>query len=588
MDPQVRSIDQMSYRLPASLSVAVKAALLDWRDTDKVTRLWARDASLWTGHDEGRWLDWLQVIDRERQSLPGLNAFAQDGRARFDYAVVLGMGGSSLCPDVLSRTFGPIAGFPVLDVLDSTDPAQIRSMEARLDLGKTLFIVSSKSGTTLEPNILKDYFYDRVRQTVGEGEAPKHFIVVTDPGSDLQGVAETEKLAAIFWGLPGIGGRYSALSNFGMVPAAIMGLDVSRFLDRAADMARACAPGAPPEENPGVLLGAILGAAARAGRDKVTLVASPAIAQLGAWLEQLLAESTGKEGKGIIPVDREPLAAPGAYGDDRLFAYLRLDGAPDAGQDAAVGALEASGQPVVRIALGGPEDLGQEFFRWEIAVAVAGAIIGIDPFNQPDVESSKVAARKLTDAYEKSGALPRDKPFFQGTGQQGAGQEQALQLYADPKNQLALDQAAGADGTLEGYLRAHLRRLGPGGYFALLAYIERNEAHDRQLQAIRCAVRDARRVATCVGFGPRFLHSTGQAYKGGPPTGVFLQLTCDDARDLPVPGRRFGFGVVKAAQALGDFQVLAERERRALRVHLGADVGGGLDVLSRAIARALA
>ncbi len=572
-------LDRMRRRLPSRLDAAVEATLEDWRATGKVRRLWARDASLWTGRDENRWLDWLDIADRGRDSAGVSAAFAQQAWRDFDHAVVLGMGGSSLCPDVLSRTFGRIEGRPELAVLDSTDPAQIRAMEARIDLSKTLFIVSSKSGTTLEPNILEDYFHDRVSRIVGESQTAKHFIVVTDPGSALQKLAEAQKLAHVYFGVRGIGGRYSALSNFGMVPAAVMGLDVPRFLDRAAIMAHACASCVPPEDNPGVLLGAIVGTSARSGRDKVTLIASPGVAQLGAWLEQLLAESTGKEGKGIIPVDREPLGAPEVYGADRLFAYLRLDGAPDPEQDAAVGALEKAGQPVVRIALGEPHDLAEEFFRWEIATAVAGAIIGIDPFDQPDVEASKVAARALTDAYEKTGELPRERPFYQ---------DGALELFADERNRAALEQAAGSDQTLHGYLKAHLERLKRGDYFALLAYVERNDAHDRRLRAIRRAVRDSRRVATCVGFGPRFLHSTGQAYKGGPNSGVFLQLTCDDAHDLKVPGHRFTFGVVKAAQARGDFRVLAERDRRALRVHLGADVERSLDVLHAAIERVLA
>lgn len=571
-------LDRMSYRVPAPLDEGLKATLEDWRTTGKVRRLWARDASLWTGHDENRWLDWLDIADRGQDSAGVSTAFAQEARRDFEHAVVLGMGGSSLCPEVLARTFGRVEGSPELAVLDSTDPAQIRALEARVDPSKTLFIVSSKSGTTLEPNILAEYFHDRVSRTVGEGRTSKHFVVVTDPGSALQKVAEAQKLAHVFFGVRGIGGRYSALSNFGMVPAAIMGLDVPRFLDRAAIMAHACASCVPPEDNPGVLLGAILGTSARSGRDKVTLIASPSVAHLGAWLEQLLAESTGKEGKGIIPVDREPLGAPEVYGADRLFVYLRLDRAPDPEQDAAVEALEKAGQPVVRIALGEPHDLGEEFFRWEIATAVAGAIIGIDPFDQPDVEASKIAARALTDAYEKTGELPQERPFYQ---------DGALELSADDRNRAALEQAAGSDKTLHGYLKAHLARLERGDYFALLAYAERNDAHDRPLQAIRRAVRDSRRVATCVGFGPRFLHSTGQAYKGGPNSGVFLQLTCDDAHDLQVPGHRFTFGVVKAAQARGDFRVLAQRDRRALRVHLGADVGRGLAVLREAIERVL-
>jgi transaldolase/glucose-6-phosphate isomerase len=572
------ALDRMTYRVPAPLDEGVKQTIEDWRGSGKVRRLWARDASLWTGHDENQWLEWLDIVDVDQESIQLLTTIAKAAQSDFKYAVVLGMGGSSLCPDVLSRTFGRITGFPELNVLDSTDPEQIRAMEARIDLSRTLFIVSSKSGTTLEPNILKDYFYDRVCQTLGEDKTPTHFMVVTDSGSSLQTIAEAQKFAHVLFGVRGIGGRYSALSNFGMVPAAIMGLDVRAFLDRTTIMAHACGPDVPPEQNPGVLLGIILGMSAKSGRDKVTLIASRGIEQIGAWLEQLLAESTGKEGKGIIPIDREPVGSPDVYGSDRLFVYLRLDGAPEPEQDSAVDGLENAGHPVVRIALAEPYDLGQEFFRWEIAAAVAGAILGINPFNQPDVEASKIATRTLTDAYEKNGALPRESAFCQ---------DGALQLFADERNGLALDKGAGSDKTLHGYLRAHLGRLQLGDYFALLAYIERNDDHDRQLRTIRSVVRDSRRVATCVGFGPRFLHSTGQAYKGGPNSGVFLQLTCDDSRDLAIPGRRFTFGIVKAAEARGDFRVLAQRDRRALRVHLGADVTHGLDLLYTAVKRAL-
>ncbi len=332
------------------------------------------------------------------------------------------------------------------------------------------------------------------------------------------------------------------------------------------------------EENPGATLGIILGTAAKSGRDKVTIIASPGISDLGAWLEQLLAESTGKQGHGIIPVDREALGAPDVYGKDRIFAYLRLDPAPDAQQDAKVAAIEKAGYPVVRISLGDVYGLGQEFFRWEIATAVAGSIIGIDAFNQPDVEASKVATRNLTDAYEKTGSLPAETPVLVEGG---------IKLFTDAKNAEALAQGAGKDKSLRGYLRAHLAQLGAGDYFALLAFIQMNTAHQSQLQETRHALRDKKHVATCLGFGPRFLHSTGQAYKGGPNSGVFLQVTCDDAADVAVPGQKYTFGVVKAAQARGDFQVLAERGRRALRVHLGKDVEAGLTTLRQAFAKAL-
>jgi len=332
------------------------------------------------------------------------------------------------------------------------------------------------------------------------------------------------------------------------------------------------------EENPGVVLGAILGTAATLGRDKVTIVASPAIYAVGAWLEQLLAESTGKEGKGLIPIDREALGPLEIYGDDRLFVYLRLQSAPDAAQDKSVEALQRAGHPVVRIAVDDAYDLGEEFFRWEIATAVAGSILGIHPFDQPDVEASKTATRQLTAEYEKTGMLPAETPILVADG---------IKLYADEKNAAALRQMLNGDDTLAGYLKAHLNRLGAGDYCALLAYLQMNETHEHELQAMRQSIRDAKRLATCLGFGPRFLHSTGQLYKGGPNTGVFLQITCDDLVDLPVPGQRYTFGLVKAAQARGDFKVLSERHRRVLRAHLSADVRGGLNTLRRAITTAL-
>jgi transaldolase / glucose-6-phosphate isomerase len=442
-----------------------------------------------------------------------------------------------------------------------------------------LFIVASKSGTTLEPNAFNQYFFERVRQAVGADAAGSRFVAITDPGSKMQQVAERDRFRRVFFGLPQIGGRYSALSNFGMVPAAAMGLDVERFLRSARAMAEACGAETEAHDNPGVVLGAILGAAANAGRDKLTVIASPGIYDLGAWLEQLVAESTGKDGKAIIPVDREALAAPAAYGDDRVFAHLRLAGEEDAAQDAALAALEAAGHPVVRITVSDAYGLGQEFFRWEIATAVAGAVMGINPFNQPDVEASKIETRKLTTEYEQTGALPAEAPFFEADG---------VKLFTSDANAAALTEAANGNESLAGYLRAHLNRLGAGDYFALLAYVEMNDEHEAALQSIRHAVRDAKRVATCLGFGPRFLHSTGQAYKGGPNTGVFLQITCDDAADLPVPEQRFTFGVIKAAQARGDFEVLAARDRRALRVHLGEDVAAGLSQLQQAVAQALA
>jgi transaldolase/glucose-6-phosphate isomerase len=463
-------------------------------------------------------------------------------------------------------------------VLDSTDPAQIKTFESKIDLANTIFVVSSKSGGTLEPNIFKQYFFTRVKETVGAEDAGNRFVAITDPGSKLQHIAESDRFRNIFFGLPSIGGRYSALSDFGMGPAAAIGIDILRFLDRTEEMVHACSSSVPVDENPGVVLGIILGVLAKHNKDKVTLITSPGIRELGAWLEQLLAESTGKEGKGLIPVDLEQVGPPEVYGKDRVFAYVRLESEPDKIQDKAVTLLEEAGQPVVRIMVKDIYDLGQEFFRWEIATAVAGSVIGIHAFNQPDVEASKVATRKLTAEYERTGTLPPETPILE---------DQGIMLFTDDRNAAELKKAAGKDQTLSGYLKAHLNRLSAGDYFALLAYIERNDMHQEQLQAVRHSVRDMKKVATCLGFGPRFLHSTGQAYKGGPNTGVFLQITCDDAEDLPVPGQKYTFGVVKAAQARGDFQVLAERGRRALRAHLGSDVKAGLLTLQATMKKAL-
>ena len=571
-------MSRLKTSLPESLAASVKSTMADWQSGGKMKRLWDGDSSLWTGTDESNWLGWLDIVEEQTAQQEQLQKIAKEVQARgFEHVLLLGMGGSSLCPEVLRMTFGHIPHFPVLHVLDSTDPAQVKAFEHQIDMAKTLFIVSSKSGSTLEPNIFKQYFFERAKQIVGGHDVGKHFIAITDPGSKMQQVAEADRFLHVFFGRASIGGRYSALSNFGMVPAAVIGLDTKKFLARAAEMVRACGPSVAVEENAGAALGCILGTAASAGRDKVTIITSPGISDLGAWLEQLLAESTGKIGKGIIPVDREQLASPDVYGTDRVFAYVRLENAVDPNQEAKVAALEKAGQPVVRITMPDIYDLGAEFFRWEIATAVAGAIIGINAFNQPDVEASKLATRSLTSEYEKTGSLPPEKPILEDAG---------IKLFTDEKNAAELAKTAG-DKSLLCYLKAHLSRIKPSDYFAILGYIQMNTEHEKDLQAIRHQVRDNKHVATCLGFGPRFLHSTGQAYKGGPNTGVFLQVTCDDAVQLPVPGQKYTFGVVKAAQARGDFQVLAERGRRALRVHLGRDLKSGLATLHSVVRQAL-
>jgi len=573
-------INRMTSVLPPAMAAAVTRSLDEWQEQGKMRRLWQRDPSIWSGKDEGAWLGWLGITNEQLAHVQRFRHIADVAKsAGISDVLLMGMGGSSLCPEVMKATFGSHEGFPELHVLDSTDPAQVKAFEQRLNLERTLFVVSSKSGSTLEPNVFKQYFYDLVVKAVGAQEAGHRFVAITDPGSKMQQVAEADGFRQVFFGWPNIGGRYSALSDFGLVPAAIVGVDIPKFLDRTEAMVCACMPSVPVHENPGAVLGTILGVAAtQFARDKVTIVASPGIASLGGWLEQLIAESTGKQGHGLIPIDRERLLAPEMYGTDRIFVYLRLQSAPDTSQDTSLEALERAGHPVVRITLDDPYDLGEEFFRWEIATAVTGSILGIHPFDQPDVEASKTATRKLTTAYEHDGKLPEETPFFAGDG---------VKLFTDEKNLSALTRATGSRPSLANYLRAHLNRLGDGDYFALLAYLEMNGANERELQSIRDQVLSAKRVATCVEFGPRFLHSTGQAYKGGPNTGVFLQLTCDDALDIPVPGQQYTFGVVKAAQARGDFDVLLKRERRALRIHLGTDVSAGLSSLQKAMRAAL-
>jgi transaldolase/glucose-6-phosphate isomerase len=573
------ALNGQAISLPADLDKTVKADLETAAKEGWTRRMWTKDASLWTGGDAAHWLGWLDAAKAGAVDLEALAALGAEVEAGgFTHALLLGMGGSSLGPEVLSETFGARPGFPKLFALDSTDPAQIARVEALTDPTRTLYIVASKSGSTLEPDILHRYFFQQVERALGPGNAGKRFIAITDPGSKLETLARRDGFLHVFLGDPAIGGRYSVLSNFGMVPAAVIGLDVGAIFKTIETMVRACGPSAPAAANPGFVLGATIGAAAKAGRDKLTLVASDAIAGIGAWLEQLLAESTGKHGLGVVPLAGEPIGPPDVYGADRLFAYLRLDGAEASATDAAVDALEAAGQPVVRITLADTHHLFQEFLRWEVATAVAGVVIGIDPFDQPDVEASKIKTRALTDAYEKSGTLETPPALVTGDG---------LTLYTDAVNAGALTAAAAAP-TLEAWLKAHFARVGPGDYVGLLAYIDRNDDHTTTLQAIRTQLRDRLKVATVLGFGPRFLHSTGQAYKGGPNSGVFLEITSAHPDDLNIPGRGLTFGVVVTAQGQGDFDVLAERGRRVLRVDLGADVAGGLARLAKAVDSATA
>ncbi len=573
-----RAFAQQTSHL-AGASARIDAKLKDWRTQGKVRRLWQKDPALWSGQDEDDWLGWLDIVEAQRTNLRPLVQLAEEIRADdIRHILLLGMGGSSLCPEVLKRTFGVLDGWPELLVLDSTVPAQIRAYAQKIDPRKTLCLVSSKSGRTTEPTVLTHYFFDQLAQALGADRAGARFIAITDPASPLQQQARHRRFRAILPGVPSIGGRYAALSNFGLVPAALMGIDVQRFLDRSALMVQACSASVPPEVNPGVRLGIIMGTLAHHGRDKVTLVTSPGLDGLGAWLEQLIAESTGKEGHGLIPIDAEPLGRPEVYGRDRLFIYIRLNSAPAAEQDTRLDDLEKAGQPVVRISLEDRLSLGQEFFRWAMATAVASALLGVHAFNQPDVEASKRATRQLTAAFEETGHAPAATPFLADRG---------LRFFADAANTHAL-QAVAAGQDAVAVLGAHLGRLRAGDYFALNAYLEMNQETRAALQALRRDVRDAKQVATTLGFGPRFLHSTGQLHKGGPNSGVFLQITSDDAHDLAIPGQNYSFGRLKDFQAQGDFAVLAERGRRVLRVHLGPDVLAGLHTLRETIRQALA
>ncbi len=532
-------------------------------------RLWRRDPDVWTGGHEARWLGWLDLPHAEVPA-DALRRFTDGVRADgLTDVLLLGMGGSSLGAEVVGHVLGGAEGAPALHVLDTTDPAQIARTASRIDLPRTLCIVSSKSGTTLEPALLAAHFQDCMRQAVGPARAGSHFVAITDPGSALEEMAAAEGFRQVWSGRPDVGGRFSVLSSFGLVPAATCGLDVSAFLAPAREMAEGCGPDVPAGRNPGVRLGLLLGLAAAAGRDKTTLVLSPSIRVLGGWLEQLLAESTGKAGRGLIPIVDEEPGPPAAYGPDRLFVQLRVDGDADPGQDAALEGLAEAGHPVVALSVPGPEALAGEFFRWELATAACGAVLGVNPFDQPDVEAAKVATRTLTAAWEEGGGFPDEPPAARSDG---------VALFADAGTAARLGASTGGPATLEALVSAHLASAGPGDYVALLAYADRSRANAAALHGIRQRVRGARRVATSVGFGPRYLHSTGQVFKGGPETGVFVLLTTDDAvADLPVPGRSCTFGAVKMAQALGDLEVLAARGRRVIRLHLEGGAGAGLE-----------
>jgi transaldolase / glucose-6-phosphate isomerase len=532
-----------------ALEAPVKSRLQQLEQTAVVRRIAEKDAGLWKSNGSAETeirerLGWLQVADRMEERVPELEALRKElvGEG-FTDVVLMGMGGSSLAPEVFRQTFGAPKGALDVHVLDTTDPAAIIALEKAIDVRKTVFIVASKSGTTLETLSHYRHFWQQA------GQKGKQFIAITDPGTSLAEEASRQGFRRTFLNPPDIGGRYSALSYFGLVPAALGGVELSGLLDRAATMMQACSPSVPVGENPGAWLGAVFAEAAKVGRDKITVVAPSAVQSFGVWAEQLIAESTGKEGKGLVPVADEALGPPQVYGGDRLFVRLALPG--DA-EPAALTALSKAGHPVVTLKLSDPLAIGAEFFRWEYAIAVAGAILGINVFDQPNVQEAKDLTKKV---------LSEGNPPTVGEGIRWAGQ-------------------AGA--TLDAAIQALLAQVRGGDYVALLAFIAPNAEHDRALDAIRLAIRDKYRVATTVGYGPRYLHSTGQLHKGGPNTGVFLQVVGDDPDDLPIPGEKFTFGVLKQAQALGDFQALRNHGRRVLRVQL-RDVAQGLVKIGQSV-----
>jgi transaldolase/glucose-6-phosphate isomerase len=570
----------INERLTATLgkySEAVAGAIKEADKGDVMRRIWRKDAALWKSDEAHQKiiknaLGWLTVPDMMIGVEDDLVQFADRIRnvREFKHAMVCGMGGSSLCPEVLRQTFGKQEGYPELLVLDSTDPDAFSDIADQIDITKCLFIISSKSGTTTEPLVFYKYWYDQVgKRKENPGEC---FVAVTDPGTLMEQMATEDKFKRIFLNPADIGGRYSALSYFGMVPAALMGLDVRKLLDRAERVVHACASVVPAAENPGARLGAILGECAKAGRDKLTISTDPRIASFGLWVEQLLAESTGKDGKGIVPVAGEPLGAPSVYGDDRLFVHIGVEKI-ESESEAKLKALEAAGHPVVYRTLTDLYDLGEEFFLWEIATAFAGWRLGINPFDQPNVQESKDATKELLETFTREGKLPE---------QDVLATDGVLTIYADDETRAALsNESVGAA------IAAHLARAGAGDYIAMLDYFEETPEHERIVQAIRTHLRDTTRCATTTGYGPRFLHSTGQLHKGGSASGVFMQLTAPDIKDLPIPGQPYTFSILKQAQALGDFRSLASRGRRAIRVDLGADVQAGLTRLQELIGQAL-
>ena len=573
------TLNQLTYSIGEKSLKAFSISIDDWKIRNKVHRLWKNDATLWTNSGEHNWLGWLTITLGESSDTQSLLKISQEIKHEgFSQILLIGMGGASLFAEVLKKTFGKLGGFPELYVLDSINPNQIKAVESKLDLTRTLFIVSSKSGSTLETDLLRQYFFEKLRGLFGEMQAGHHFLAITDPKSKLKKIAETHHFRSILLGDPSIGGRFSALSIFGKVPGVLMGMDIAKFINRANYMVKACNASAEEINNPGLILGTILAILGYQQKNKVTFIVSPEISGISSWLEQLLAESTGKKGKGFIPIEGEEMGPPEVYSSDRIFIYLRLIQTKQLKLDKAVEKIQKAGHPVIRIVVDDLYNLSQEFFRWEIAIAVAGSILQINPFNQPDVEVSKFATNKLVAQHKKTGLLPLENPILCENG---------FGLFATQQNRDFLCQMTGPSCSMVDLIRAHLNRLQSGDYFAILAYLNMNDTHQKHLQTIRHVVRNQLQVATCLSFGPRFLHSIGQLYKGGPNNGVFLQITCQTKIDLKIPSQNCTFGFIEASQAQGDFEVLSARNRRILRVHIFSDLAEGLARLSKLISVAL-
>lgn len=535
-------------------------------------RFWEKDPSLWKQGPDGEKvilnrLGWLGVVPTMIERVPEILRLVEEVRAdNFTHAVLMGMGGSSLSPEVSRLTFGVKEGYLDLMVLDSTIPSAVADIERRIDPAKTLFIVSTKSGTTVETLSAYEYFYQSLSNLIGD-RAGKNFIAITDPGTPLEEEAGKRGFRKTFINFPDIGGRYSALSYFGLVPAALIGVDINELMNRANSMAEACGPDVQPSENPAMILGAVMAELAMEGRNKLTLIMPQEIGSFGCWIEQLVAESTGKSGTGVLPVEGEFLTDPANYGDDRLFVYTRLASFANTELDEKVDTLIASGQPVLCIYLDDLYDLGAEYFRWEMATGVASALLGVNAFDEPNVKESKDNTNRLLSQFKAEGHLPQDEPVIEESG---------ILLYCDEETKSVLDKIRTKgpyrDESLLSYIAAHLDQFQPGNYFALMAFIKPSEEIDGIFQCMRGHLRDAYSAATTLGYGPRFLHSTGQFHKGGPNTGMFIQFTADDSEDVPVPGQLYSFSILKQAQAMGDALSLRSKGCRLIRIHLGADI----------------